>query len=57
MTGFEGVVAACLVAVKQNLPENEVVLLGVIKFRAKVLVCQQSESLALLHPGSAVCWT
>jgi hypothetical protein len=34
--GFEGVIAGCLVAVKQILPENEVVLLGVIRFRAKV---------------------
>ena len=28
--------AACLVAVKQIMPDNEVVLLGFIRFRAKV---------------------
>ena len=34
--GSEGIVAGCLVAVKQLMPENEVTLLGFIRFRAKV---------------------
>eukprot|EP00884_Botryococcus_braunii_P011854 jgi/Botrbrau1/2066/Bobra.0047s0031.1 len=35
--GFHGVIAACLVALKQILPDNEVTLLALIKFRAKHL--------------------
>jgi len=34
--GSEGIIAGCLVAVKQLMPENEVTLLGFIRFRAKV---------------------
>jgi hypothetical protein len=34
--GAHGVVAACLVAVKQIMPDSEVTLLAMIKFRAKV---------------------
>lgn len=37
VSGFEGIVAACLVAIKQIMPDNEIMLLtGVIRFRAKV---------------------
>ncbi len=37
MSGFEGIVAACLVAIKQIMPDNEIMLLtGVIRFRVKV---------------------
>lgn len=37
MSGFEGIVAGCLVAIKQIMPDNEIMLLtGVIRFRAKV---------------------
>ncbi|KAK9845713.1 hypothetical protein WJX81_000351 [Elliptochloris bilobata] len=35
--GSEGIIAGCLVAVKQLMPENEVTLLGFIRFRAKLL--------------------
>ena len=36
IAGFEGVLAGCLVALKQIMPDNEVVLLKVIRFRVKV---------------------
>ena len=40
MGGFEAGAAALLVAVKQQLPDNEVALLGgALKFRAKVCLC------------------
>ena len=35
--GFQGVVAGLLVGLKQIMPENDVTLLGYVKFRAKVL--------------------
>ena len=34
--GFHGMVAAFLVAIKQLMPEQELTLFGVFKFRAKV---------------------
>ncbi|CAL8468418.1 g7958 [Coccomyxa elongata] len=38
VSGFEGIVAACLVAIKQIMPDNEIMLLtGVIRFRVKHL--------------------
>ena len=36
IAGFEGVVAACLVAVKQIIPDNEITVFSFIRFRAKV---------------------
>ena len=36
IAGFEGVLAGCLVALKQIMPDNEVVVLKVIRFRVKV---------------------
>ena len=36
VNGFHGVVAACLVAVKQLIPDTEVTLVRVIRFQAKV---------------------
>lgn len=36
VNGFHGIVAACLVAVKQLIPETEVTLLRIIRFHAKV---------------------
>ena len=36
IAGFEGVLAGCLVALKQIMPDNELVLLKVIRFRVKV---------------------
>ena len=38
MGGFEAGAAALMVAVKQQLPDNEVALLSFFKFRAKVCV-------------------
>ncbi|KAK9797058.1 hypothetical protein WJX73_010621 [Symbiochloris irregularis] len=37
VAGFQGVCAGCLVAVKQIMPDNEVLILGFIRFRAKLL--------------------
>ena len=34
--GFQGVFAGLLVGLKQIMPENDVTLLGYVKFRAKV---------------------
>ena len=34
--GFQGVFAGLLVGVKQIMPENDVTLVGYVKFRAKV---------------------
>ena len=36
IAGFEGVLAGCLVALKQIMPDNEVVILKLIRFRVKV---------------------
>jgi len=36
VSGFHGVIAGCLVAVKQLIPDTEVTLLRVIRFHAKV---------------------
>ena len=36
IAGFEGVLAGCLVALKQIMPDNELVLLKFIRFRVKV---------------------
>ena len=36
IAGFEGVLAGCLVALKQIMPDNEVVVLKFIRFRVKV---------------------
>lgn len=36
--GFQGVVAGLLVGLKQIMPENDVTLLGYVRFRAKVLI-------------------
>ncbi len=48
VAGSEGIIAGCLVAVKQLMPENEVTLLGFIRFRAKV----GSRSKRLECPGT-----
>lgn len=37
VSGFQAICAGCLVAVKQIMPDNEVTLLGFIRFRAKLL--------------------
>ena len=36
VTGFQGIIGACLVAVKQVMPEDEITVLSFIRFRAKV---------------------
>ena len=36
ISGFQGILAGLLVALKQVIPENEVTLLQVFKLRAKV---------------------
>ena len=36
VAGFQGIIAACLVAVKQVMPEDEITVLSFIRFRAKV---------------------
>ena len=35
VSGFHGIVAGCLVAVKQIMPDTEVTLVRVVKFHAK----------------------
>ena len=64
MYGFDGIIAACLVAVKQIMPDNEITLLGFIRFRVKVrLTCQCSPAGArdtavhsmYPHTGSFAC--
>ncbi|EIE19425.1 DUF1751-domain-containing protein [Coccomyxa subellipsoidea C-169] len=55
VSGFEGVVAGCLVAIKQIMPDNEIMLLtGVIRFRVKHL---PSLFLAFAVAGSFVLGT
>lgn len=39
--GFQGVFAGLLVGLKQIMPENDVTLVGYVKFRAKV--CMQAQ--------------
>ena len=36
VSGFQGILAGLLVALKQTIPDTDVTLLRVIKFRAKV---------------------
>lgn len=36
--GFHGIVAGCLVAVKQLIPDTEVTLVRVVKFQARVII-------------------
>ncbi len=36
VSGFQGILAGLLVALKQTIPDSDVTLLRVIKFRAKV---------------------
>ena len=38
VSGFHGIVAGCLVAVKQIMPDTEVTLVRVVKFHAKASV-------------------
>jgi len=50
--GFQGVFAGLLVGLKQIMPENDVTLVGYVKFRAKVNIasCTSQKSTCLLLP-------
>ena len=41
--GFQGVFAGLLVGLKQIMPENDVTLVGYVKFRAKVNMASESK--------------
>ena len=41
--GFQGVFAGLLVGLKQIMPENDVTLVGYVKFRAKVNIASESK--------------
>ncbi len=45
--GFQGVFAGLLVGLKQIMPENDVTLVGYVKFRAKVNVATYTSQTAV----------